>query len=112
MKTLKDFWVEHCEGCEGDDCECKTIRKELKQEARKQLDYKFKSALNAPDQATKDFLLGQCAFIDEFFNLDNKIKTKEHKKKCFWCNKLYVDLISHTKKIHPKLSPRSYEWFK
>ena len=34
------------------------------------------------------------------------------KYKCFWCNKKYVDLIKHTKNIHPKLTPRSYDYNK
>ena len=36
--------------------------------------------------------------------------TKAKKKlKCFWCGRKYVDLIGHTKRQHPKLSPRTYD---
>lgn len=31
------------------------------------------------------------------------------KVKCFWCNEKVVDLIEHTQKNHPKLTPRSYD---
>lgn len=34
------------------------------------------------------------------------------KYKCFWCNKRFVDLEKHTKNMHPKLTPRSYDYNK
>lgn len=47
-------------------------------------------------------------------SLDTKIKgdfyntNKKNKIKCFWCDKYFVDLAKHSKKIHPLLTPRSY----
>lgn len=31
------------------------------------------------------------------------------KLKCFWCGRMYVDLIGHTKRQHPGLYARSYD---
>ncbi len=39
--------------------------------------------------------------------MDNNY-TNLTKTKCFWCNKYFVDLIKHSKKQHPKLTPRTY----
>lgn len=33
---------------------------------------------------------------------------KKDKIKCFWCNKYFVNLVKHSKNMHPKLTPRSY----
>ena len=71
FKTLKDIEDKHL------DCTPIFLAIGMREEARKQLDYKFAMALNAPDEGTKDFLLGQCAFIEEFFNIDKNDVSKQ-----------------------------------
>lgn len=63
LKTLNDFGK--YDGIHSVD------KRELKQEVMKQLDYKFKMAMNEKNEGIKEFLLGQCSFIEEFFDLED-----------------------------------------
>ncbi len=69
FKTLKDFWTilptEQLAFPNKTDVTCHSLRAE----AIKQREYKFKMAINHPE--IKEFLLGQCSFIEEFFNLED-----------------------------------------
>ena len=37
---------------------------------------------------------------------------KETSLKCFWCNQIFDNLVEHTRKAHPRLDPRSYDYVK
>ena len=72
MKTIKDLKINRAGDIHGEGDVI--YLEDLQEEAIKQREYKFKMALNAPDRGMKDFLLGQCAFIEEFFDLEEDLK--------------------------------------
>lgn len=81
-KIVKDWW-NSLEGSGNQTlpsprlCDINEVEKlidAMREEAKKQLDYKFAMVINAPNQGTKDWLLGQCTFIEEFFNLEKGVK--------------------------------------
>lgn len=50
----------------------------------------------------------EIAKFEREMNKKQREKWKKPQIKCFWCNKYYRDLITHTKNMHKGLKPRSY----
>jgi len=74
--------------------------------------YTFVQRLDLQIQMSSGCMKELCVFIDELMNERKhpKVKHCKVKLKCFWCSKRYVDLESHTKKMHLGLTARSYDY--